>query len=171
MRTLRQLLVFLLALGVMAGCARGPRLIPRPKMKTILKEFYVNDQWFIQNHAFRRQADTALVYEPVLRRYGYTTDDYLHSLEHYMRDPDKFAKLVKAGFTELSDEVTRLHKLQDALREEAERRRHEPWTPVEFEDVDYLQQPVIPKRWPTPLLEPLELTPPDFDQPDPDPEL
>ena len=123
-------------------------------MKTILKEFYVNDQWFIQNHEYRRRADTSLVYEPVLNRYGYTTDDYLYSLEHYLSDPDKFAKLIKSGSAELSAEVTRLHELQDDLRAEEDRRRHEPWTPFDFERADYLKLPVIPEGPPAPFLNP-----------------
>ena len=45
-------------------------------MAEIYAEMYVLDQWLDENRSLRREADTSLVYAPVLDKYGYTYDDY-----------------------------------------------------------------------------------------------
>lgn len=130
-------------LAAFAGCARGPRLIPAKTMAKLYREFHLTDEWLLQ-HGKRRMADTARVYEPVLNRYGYTTDDYLYSVRHYMADPERFSKQIKAGMEQLEEERLRLTELRKQRREREEYFRHEPWEPVSFEDIDYLKRPVIP---------------------------
>ncbi len=88
----------------------GPRVIPRGKLAEIYAEMFLADQWLRENPPLNRSADTLLVYEPILEHYGYTTDDYLRSVERYMRDPDKYAKLLRGVSKRLDEEVAAVKK-------------------------------------------------------------
>ena len=78
----------LLLVAVTLSC-RGPRLIPRDKMEAIYYDMFMADQQIRNDMALRRQADTMLVYEAVFNRYGYDTDDYLYSVQTYLKDPER----------------------------------------------------------------------------------
>ena len=65
----------------------------------------------------RRRADTCLVYAPVLAEYGYDRDDYIASVNYYMRDPESFGKI----FTEVENI---LQKRIDELTFEERRRAY-----------------------------------------------
>ena len=148
MRPSRQIFRLLLALALLSGCARGPRLIPEKTMTRLYMEFSLTDEWIVQHGEHRRSADTARVYEPILNRYGYTTDDYLHSVRHYMADPDRFSKQIREAVEQLEAEKQRLTELRAYRQEREAYFRHAPWDPVSFDDIDYLQRPVIPAHTP-----------------------
>ena len=63
-------------------------VIPRGKLARIYAEMLVTDQWILAEPDFRRVADTTLVYEPILQKYGYDTQDYIKSVGYYMNDPE-----------------------------------------------------------------------------------
>ena len=113
-------------------------MIPKKELAAIMMDFYVTDQWFLQNSNQRLVADTCQVYEPILNRYGYSTEDYIYSINRYMADPEELSKILKQTGDRLDKEVKRLRDLRDFLREEEIRLRHEPWDPVDFEKKDYL---------------------------------
>ena len=83
-----------LVLALLGGC-RGPKLISKSEMKDIYMEMFMLDQRLKDDRALKRHADTMLVYEGLLEAYGYTTDDYLYSVAHYLKDPERYAKLLK----------------------------------------------------------------------------
>ena len=64
------------------------KVIPRSKLAEIYAEMFVTDQWLMDTPGVRRLADTSLVYEPILRKYGYTSEDYRVSVDRYMDDPE-----------------------------------------------------------------------------------
>ena len=73
-----------------AACSRGPRVIPRSKMEKIYTDMLIADQWLA---GFK--ADTTLFYEPIFRKYGYTSEDFNASNEYYMRDPLRYSRMRK----------------------------------------------------------------------------
>ena len=80
------------------------------------------DQWFITNHQKAYGADTCKVYEPIFQSYGYTTRDYVASVEYYIQEPDKFARILKNTSLELESEKKRIEqavKVQDARKKKA----------------------------------------------------
>lgn len=83
----------ILALTLWVSC-KGPRRIPRGKMVDIYGEMFMQDQTLRQHQDLRKKADTMLVYEGIFRKYGYNTDDYLYSVEYYLRDPDRMGKIM-----------------------------------------------------------------------------
>lgn len=116
------LIVLALAVGLsLASCGKKERVIPREKMAEIYAEMYVLDQWLDDNRSLRREADTSLVYAPVLDKYGYTYDDYLNSVDVYMKDPTRYSRILRRTSEILGSRLTELKAekkaQEDALKE------------------------------------------------------
>lgn len=91
---LTYVLVLSLLLPMITGCGR-PRIIPRDKMAKIYAEMFIADQWLHDHPAARRVADTTFFYEPIFNKYGYSFKDYAASVDKYINEPEKFAKVLK----------------------------------------------------------------------------
>ncbi|MCF0175635.1 MAG: DUF4296 domain-containing protein [Bacteroidales bacterium] len=111
-RPLAYILVPLLLLVALASCSRHD-IIPRRKLSKIYVEMFLRDQWITNRAEQRMRADTTLVYEPVFEKYGYTKNDYLRTQEAYMKDPKRFAKILRKSEEMLDKEVTVLKKLKE----------------------------------------------------------
>ena len=103
----------ILALAVWVSCKEGPRLIPRDKMVDIYSELFLQDNAIRQNKDLIDRADSVLVYEGIFREYGYNTDDYLYSVEYYLRDPERMAKIM-------SEVQTRMNLAARSMNEEVD---------------------------------------------------
>ena len=77
------------------SCGREGKVIPKQKMAEIYADMFVADQWLAQNYKASRTADTTMVYESVFRKYGYDSDDYRASVNYYIQDPDRFARILR----------------------------------------------------------------------------
>ncbi len=77
------------------SCGRKGKVIPRGEMAEIYAEMFVLDQRIASESDIRRMADTMLVYEPVFREHGYTSDDYRRSMAYYIKDPDRYVRILK----------------------------------------------------------------------------
>lgn len=96
-KALSYLLLLVAILSCMVGCSlRRPRTIPRDTLSEIFAEMFIADQWLNDNSGERRRADTMLFYEPIFRRYGYDSLDYINTIDKYIYEPDKFLKIVLA---------------------------------------------------------------------------
>ena len=102
--------ILMLLVAVLAVSCQGPRVIPRDKMVDIYCDMLLADQQIRDNNVLRNRADTMLVYEAVFNRYGYNTDDYLHSVNHYLGDPERFAKIMGDVAEKLQSEAGALEK-------------------------------------------------------------
>lgn len=113
------LVVLALAVGLsLASCGKKERVIPREKMAEIYAEMYVLDQWLDENRSLRREAETSLVYAPVLDKYGYTYDDYLNSVNVYMKDPTRYSRILRRTSEILGSRLTEL-KVEKKAQEDA----------------------------------------------------
>ena len=100
--------ILALLVAVLAVSCRGPRVIPRSKMVDIYCDMLLADQQIRENNVLRNRADTMLVYEAVFNRYGYDTDDYLNSVNHYLADPERFARIMEDVSEKLEAEARSL---------------------------------------------------------------
>lgn len=98
-------------------------LIPRNKLAMIYAEMLMTDQWIADNHDIRSLADTSLIYEPILEKYGYDSEDYRHSVNVYLDDPERFSRIFRTTSEILDERHTELKKKKDIL--DAERRKAE----------------------------------------------
>lgn len=100
----------------LASCIGGrDRVIPRAKLAEIYAEMFITDQWISGTHSVRRQADTSLVYEPILAKYGYTSADYRRSVDKYMDDPERYARILRTTGEILDKKLAGLHKKEEEL--------------------------------------------------------
>lgn len=96
----------------------GPKRIPRDKMEEIYVDMFLADQRTRSDLDLRNRADTMLVYEAVFEKYGYDTDDFLYSVDYYLQDPERFAKMAQDVVDRLTEGAQQAGA--EAIREEWE---------------------------------------------------
>lgn len=97
----------------LAGCSGNrPKVIPRGKMAHIYADMLLQDQWILENHGIRTQADTSLVYEPIFESYGYTTEDYRASVVHYMNDAERYSRILRRTIEILDEKLIEVKGLK-----------------------------------------------------------
>lgn len=125
--------IAVLALSVivlLSSCRKDEtKVIPRSELSKIYAEMLLTDQWIVNTPNVRTIADTSLVYEPILEKYGYDSDDYRKSVDVYMDDPERFARILRETgeilnrrLDDLKIKKERLEHLEK-LRKEAEKYR------------------------------------------------
>lgn len=100
---MRRLPVIAIAGMLLLLSACGPRVIPERRMAEIYAEMFLADVWLSDNPKCRTMADTSLFYEPIFRKYGYTTADYDASVRKYLENPEKFGKVLESAATILRE--------------------------------------------------------------------
>lgn len=91
------------------------KVIPRSKLAEIYAEMLMTDQWITGTPGIRQIADTSLVYEPILEKYGYTSADYRKSVDKYMDDPERFSRILRTTGELLDKRLTSLKKRKEKL--------------------------------------------------------
>ena len=107
---MKHFLHIVLVLLAVAAC-QGPRVIPKDTLTDIYTDMFIADQMVREENIPRARMDTMLLYETVFEKYGYDTDDYLHSVRHYLKDPERFAKVFENVAKRLQGEVDALNKI------------------------------------------------------------
>ena len=103
------------------ACSRDKvSFIPRAKLAKIYAEMLVMDQWAQSESYLRNTADTSLIYEPIFQKYGYDTEDYIRSVDHYMNDPERFSRILRQTTEILVDRINELNDLKKALKRQEE---------------------------------------------------
>lgn len=116
----KHILPFVAAI-VLASCSKHEvEVIPRSKMADIYMEMFMTDQWITSTPGMRMIADTSLVYEPILEKYGYDKLDYMHSVDFYMHDPERFSRILRVCVDKLDKRIKHLRKMQRQQELEAE---------------------------------------------------
>ena len=102
------------------SCQKAP--IPLQPLAKIITEMIVTDQRIQDEPTLFSIADTAQVYTAILQKYGYRTDDFLQSVDHYTRSPEKFKKalqyqrdLIEIQKTALEQQWEKLNRKPDSL--------------------------------------------------------
>ena len=104
------------------SCSRA-KVIPRRTFVKIYADMFLADEWVKDNPSARRQVDTSLLYEPIFESYGYTTDDYLKSVEHYMGDTERYARMLKKAGDILDAKGNSIRRLEESINLRDERLR------------------------------------------------
>lgn len=114
----------LIAAVLFTSCSKHEvEVIPRSKMADIYMEMFMTDQWISSTPSMRVVADTSLVYEPILAKYGYDKLDYIYSVDYYMNDPERFARILRSCVDKLDKRIRHLNKLKRQQELEAEAAR------------------------------------------------
>ena len=118
-------LVFAAAFLLLAGCG-GKKVIPADKLADIYADMFLADQWLRDHPDSRELADSTLFYDPIFERYGYSFEDFDHSMQYYTSVPDEFSEIT----TQVSEKLRKLGLRLD----EVNKLRKE--TLAEYENVD-----------------------------------
>lgn len=118
------LVVSAIIMILMTACGRSDeKVIPRGKLSRIYAEMLLTDQWVKESVDVRRMADTTLIYEPILEKYGYDKMDYIHTVDVYLDDPERFAKIWEKTSEILGERLKELKSLKEAIEEEREKNK------------------------------------------------
>ena len=109
-------LMLMMAAFALTSCKKDEvEVIPRSKLAQIYAEMLVTDQWITNTQGVRLIADTSMVYEPILEKYGYDIEDYLHSVDAYMDDPERFARIFRTSGEIIEKRLKELRRQQFIL--------------------------------------------------------
>lgn len=117
---------FLLYLGLFfalsltsCSCEKG-EVIPRDDLAEIYADLFVVDQW-ASYQTFGKSLDSLSLYAAVFEQYGYTVSDFRCSVEEYIKDPDRFSKIIKTSMAILEQRKKELEVERSVQRSEEER--------------------------------------------------
>ena len=100
---------------------REDGIIDEDDLSQIYAEMLLTDQWINNTPGVRLIADTSLVYEPILRKYGYTSEDYRKSVEFYLKDADDYADIMGGTIDILNDRLKELKKQKELIQGDKDR--------------------------------------------------
>jgi hypothetical protein len=109
-KTLKMVLLAAVIAVAVASCSDRPKVIPARKMEKIYREMFMADQWIIKNPEKKRKADTTWLYVPIFEKYGYSVEDYRHSVDHYLNDPKRYAEMLERVRKSLAKEYGPLNR-------------------------------------------------------------
>ncbi|MBR3075623.1 MAG: DUF4296 domain-containing protein [Bacteroidales bacterium] len=116
MNWFRHIVFAVLLTLLLCSCGGRPRIIPRSTMTDIYAEMLLADQWLADHPSHRKDLDTLLFYDPIFRRYGYTFEDYDASVQHYLKDPEKFSRVFRDATAMLRKRSAHYQKKADELQ-------------------------------------------------------
>lgn len=101
MKTFVRITAVLMLLLALAGCRKGPKIIPQKEFGSLYAELLLADQWVKTHTAQRSKADTSFVYAEVLRKHGYTKEQVVASMKYYLRDPLRYKRAMDVAVASL----------------------------------------------------------------------
>jgi hypothetical protein len=97
--------LFLFVSSLIVICCNNERgLIPRRDLVPILVDMHIADA-IAMTHMISQQfggLDSAMLYDAVFTRHGYTKDDFIITLRYYSEKPDVLVKIYDDVFSELT---------------------------------------------------------------------
>lgn len=105
------------------GC-KEEGVIEEDAMAQIYAEMLLTDQWINSTPGVRTIADTSLVYEPILKKYGYTSEEYRRSVDYYLNDPRTYADIMKETVKILDARLAALNQKKALIEKEKAREQY-----------------------------------------------
>ncbi len=112
-RYLRYWLIIAIAVTLTNTSCKEETQIQPQEMADIYYDLWLLDQYVDSVPEMRTQADTMCVYQPLLEKHGYTVDQFLTSVKYYLKDPDKYQKILKQAKAKLDKREKFLSKQQE----------------------------------------------------------
>lgn len=134
MRLLRHIMSMSVVLLLALSCGgKKDKVIPRGKLAEIYAEMLLTDQWITSNPGNRHIADTSLVYEPILEKYGYSSADYRRSVDIYMDDPERYSRILRSTADILDSKLKGLQQRKEQIEHEEALRKLRESMKIEVE--------------------------------------
>jgi len=142
MKKLKVLFLICIAAGLVSCTPRG--IIPKRKLAAINADMFMFDQYAGADRAMKRFTDTCAVYKPLLRSYGYTSEDYYRSVEYYLENirdmedvldmTEKILNKRKAKILKTIEKNSRAADTTEVKKPRGKKRNSEDETPAEEEN-------------------------------------
>ena len=117
MKIFKHIFPVVLALVLFSSCSgEKGKVISRGDLAEIYAEMLMTDQWIANHPELRKKADTSLVYEPILEKYGYTTQDYVLTMDKYMDDPERYSRILRTTGEILDSKLKELQAKKEELQ-------------------------------------------------------
>ena len=113
MRRAAHIVVLAVVLAVLCACGHRTRVIPEGKLVRIYHDMFLADQWVRDHPDNRTDVDTTLLFDPIFRRYGYTFEDYDHTVQYYLDHSERYVKILNRVETQLRKEGESLQREAD----------------------------------------------------------
>lgn len=104
-------------LCLLPSCRRG-RIIRASVLSDIYAEMFLADQWINDNSQFKNKADTSGFYEAIFRKHGYSLKDYDASVNHYLREPEKYSKILENAAGKLRSTQKSLEEFEKTIEKQ-----------------------------------------------------
>lgn len=119
---MRNVALLLLLFVALSSCKKhqSKQIIPKDKFSTILTDIYMVDGYYMlkSNRMYQHDPNSDL-YKSVLKRYGYTTEDFDTTMKYYVSQKKAFDPIVDKVITNLNkiqQEVYLLQQYADTSR-------------------------------------------------------
>ena len=93
----------------------------------------MTDQWINDNPDIHDLTDTSLIYEPILMKYGFTSEDYRYSVDVYLDDPERFSRILRSTSEYLDERYYQLKKQKEMMDAETEKEKRRKRYQVDFQ--------------------------------------
>jgi hypothetical protein len=107
-------LAVLVCICLFPSCRRV-KIMSEKDMAAVYAEMFLADQWLNDNPSQRRTADTTRFYESIFRKFGYSFEDYDASLNYYLKNPEKFKKILDRAENKLRTTSKKLEDFKKAV--------------------------------------------------------
>lgn len=114
---MKKYLFLILPLALLCTSCSEKKYIPKEDMAAIVYDCILTDKYLETEMPYRAQADTTLVYLPVLEKHGYTQDQFLESLKYWLSQPKEMKEIYNLARTQMKE---RRELLQQELDENEE---------------------------------------------------
>ena len=105
---------------ILAAACTPKGIIPKSTMAAINADLFLLDQYAGADYSMRSFIDTCAIYKPVIRSYGYTSEEYLASVDYYLDNTRDMAKVVDMTEAILKKRVARIQRNIDAAARKAD---------------------------------------------------
>ena len=119
-RMKRTIYILVLALIAVTSC-RPDNIIDRDDLADIFYDFYMVDR-YVESTDQHDLGDSVSIYIPILKKHGYTFDQYQATIDYYLHKPEELTKTFKLAESMLKE---RKEALDNYIAKEA--KKHRRW--------------------------------------------
>ncbi|HBZ25910.1 MAG TPA: hypothetical protein DEO54_06675 [Rikenellaceae bacterium] len=112
---------FILFFSLFAALSCSREYIPQKRMPEIIAQLYKVDRYINTDYKLVLRADTIKIYESIFNHYGYTSEDFINTLDYYLSRPLKLksfyaqAKILLEKEEEAIIEIIRNRERADSI--------------------------------------------------------
>ncbi|MDP3437873.1 MAG: DUF4296 domain-containing protein [Bacteroidales bacterium] len=112
---------FILLFSLFAALSCSREYIPQKRMPEIIAQLYKVDRYINTDYNLVLRADTIKIYESIFNHYGYTSQDFINTLDYYLSRPLKLksfyaqAKILLEKEEEAIIEIIRNKERADSI--------------------------------------------------------